>query len=94
MNSEKQVVTVLKSLADETRLSIVKKLASEDKEVIGSAIVSDCALALELSQPTMSHHFQKLVSAGVLLERKAGVEKYYTLNTPLLTAIGIDAKKL
>ncbi len=85
---------ILKSLADETRLSILRKLARDNCEVNGSDIVSDCSLALKLSQPTMSHHFQKLVAAGVVTERKSGVEKFYQINRPLLDSIGINADKL
>lgn len=94
MTSNQNTAAILKSLADETRLSIVRKLASEAKEVNGADIVSDCSVALKLSQPTMSHHFQKLVQAGVLVERKVGVEKYYKLNQKQLKDIGINAKKL
>lgn len=94
MTTTKNTAAVLKSLADETRLSIVRKLASGDIEVNGADIVSDCSVALKLSQPTMSHHFQKLVSTGVLTERKVGVEKFYRLNQELLASIGINAKKL
>lgn len=86
--------SVFKSLADETRLSIVRKLARDDCEVTSQDIISDCAFALKLSQPTMSHHFQKLVASGVIDERKEGVEKYYQLNRPLLISAGIDADKL
>lgn len=86
--------TIFKSIGDETRLEIIRKLAREDKEVNGRDIVSDCAIALKLSQPTMSYHFQTLVSAGVLLERKVGVEKYYQLNQPLLGQVGINTDKL
>lgn len=91
---EVNTVAVLKSLADETRLSIVRRLAKIDDEVVGSSIVIDCSAALKLSQPTMSHHFSKLVAAGVLLERKSGVEKLYRLNKKLLSSAGIDAHKL
>lgn len=87
-------VAILKSLADETRLSIVRRLAEIDKEVESFNIVNDCSAALKLSQPTMSHHFSKLVAAGVLQERKDGVEKLYRLNKRVLAQIGIDASKL
>lgn len=89
-----KTVTVLKSLADDTRLSVVRKLARDGCEVASKDIISDCALALELSQPTMSHHLQKLVSAGVIKERKSGVEKYYQLDTDLLQSLGLDITKL
>lgn len=88
------IATILKSLADDTRLSIVRRLARDNCAVTGSDIVSDCALALKLSQPTMSHHFQKLVAAGVVIEHKKGVEKQYQLNYLLLQSIGINANKL
>lgn len=87
-------VTALKSLADSTRISIVRQLASEGCEVSSSKIVNDCALSLSLSQPTMSHHFTKLVQAGVLSERKSGTEKLYVLNKDQLLSIGIDVNKL
>lgn len=89
-----QTTIILKSLADDMRLSIVRKLAADNCEEAGSSIVSDCALALKLSQPTMSHHFARLVQAGVLIERKAGTEKFYRLNIELLNHIGIDPTKL
>jgi len=89
-----ETTTILKSLADDMRLSIVRRLASEKKPVLGSAIVSDCASFLKLSQPTMSHHFNKLAQSGVLLVNKVGTEKYYQINHTLLATIGIDATKL
>ena len=94
MNTLQDSATVFKSLGDETRLSIVRKLAHDNIEVNGHDIVSDCSVALKLSQPTMSHHFQKLVTAGVLLERKVGVEKYYQLNTAVLAHAGVDISRL
>jgi DNA-binding transcriptional ArsR family regulator len=87
-------VTILKSLADETRMSIVRRLARDKCEVTGSDIVTTCAEFLKLSQPTMSHHFSRLVNAGVLHERKVGTEKIYELDSALLTSIGIDVTKL
>lgn len=87
-------VEALKSLADNTRLSIVRQLASIGCEASSSAIVNDCAFSLNLSQPTMSHHFTKLVQAGVLSERKSGTEKLYVLNKDRLATIGINVNKL
>lgn len=86
--------TILKSLADDTRLSIIRKLVNEVDDVACTEIVQDCSLALKLSQPTMSHHFAKLVQSHVLIERKVGKEKYYQLNHELLSSIGVDPHKL
>jgi len=85
---------IFKSLADETRLSIVRKLAEESCEVKGAEIINSCAEFHKLSQPAMSHHFQKLVAADVLIEHKEGVSKSYELNYELLTSVGVDASKL
>lgn len=89
-----QSVKILKSLADETRLSIVRRLAEIDKEVNSRDLILDCATTLRLAQPTMSHHFSRLVAAGVLLESKVGVEKSYRLNKQLLVDSGINPDKL
>lgn len=87
-------VNILKSMADETRLAIIRKLASEPNDIACSKIVGDCSLALKLSQPTMSHHFTRLVQSGVVIERKSGTEKFYQLNRELLSTIGINPNKL
>jgi DNA-binding transcriptional ArsR family regulator len=87
-------VSILKSLADDTRMSIVRRLSRDECEVAGSEIVQTCAEFLKLSQPTMSHHFARLVQSGVLQERKVGTEKIYQLDKDLLLSIGIDVSKL
>ena len=91
---QKQSVEILKALGDEVRLSIVKKLAASGEAVSSCDIVESCASFLSLSQPTMSHHFGKLVDAGVLLEKKQGTKKVYQLNSALLDSIGVDVSKL
>ncbi len=86
---------VCKSLADDTRLSIVRHLASQvSSEVPCQDIVGDCSLALGLTQPTMSHHFKLLVQSGVLSERKVGKQKLYLLERDRLYDLGIDVTKL
>lgn len=92
--NESQTTRVLKSIADDIRLSVVRKLAEENCEVSSKEIVSDCSIALHVSQPTMSHHFKKLVASGVLLESKRKTEKHYRLNHPLLEECGINPNKL
>lgn len=95
MNTNQVSTTaVLKALADDTRLSIVRKLVSEGCEVASGEIVASCATFHELSQPAMSHHFSRLVGAGILTERKQGVEKHYQLNHELLVNSGILPEKL
>ncbi len=83
-------VKVLKSLADPTRLGMVRKLAACPAGTSGEAL---CQKSI-LSQPTLSHHFQRLVEAGVIAESKTGVVKNYRLNKELLERIGINIHKL
>lgn len=84
-------VTILKALADKTRLDIVRTLVRDSDDTAARAEVSTCS---SLSQPAMSHHFKKLVDAEVLHEKKVGTEKIYELNTTALIKVGIDPTKL
>lgn len=94
MNEDTKSVTILKALADDVRLGIAKHIASQDGLVSSSDIVGSCARRLELSQPAMSHHFKKLVDAGVLTVEKHGTENFYTLNKKLCSTHGINVQKL
>ncbi len=91
---QKQKIEVLKALADETRLSIVRKLAEQGEPVTSCDIVASCTSLESLSQPAASHHFSKLVSAGIIREEKQGTKKVYELASDVLASIGVDATKL
>lgn len=91
---QKRTIEVLKALADETRIGIVRKLAGEKTPVSSCDIVQSCASRTALSQPAMSHHFGKLVDAGVIVESKAGTSKHYALDTAYLASMGVDVTKL
>ncbi len=86
-----QIVTVYKALADPTRLALVRELATCPT---AKKSCSDLSAQQQLSQPAMSHHFAKLVQAGVVLEQKSGTKKQYELNKDLLAECGINIKKL
>lgn len=91
---QQKTIDALKALADETRLGIVRKIAHSTEPTASCDIVSSCASFLRLSQPAMSHHFSKLVDAGVLVVEKQGTHKSYRVDTDFLVSIGIDATKL
>jgi ArsR family transcriptional regulator, arsenate/arsenite/antimonite-responsive transcriptional repressor len=84
-------VNIFKALADRTRLDIVRSLVKKPHDTASCGEVSTCS---SLSQPAMSHHFKKLVDAGVILEQKQGTEKIYELNTSLFNSLGINPEKL
>lgn len=87
-----QSVEILKALADEHRLAIVRKIAKDMEPTPGCELSTACTQ--QLSQPTMSHHVSKLVEAGVLSVEKRGTQKIYSLECDALKRIGIDVTKL
>ena len=88
----KQSVEILKALADETRLAIVRKVAESSEPTPGCDLPGACQQ--QLSQPAMSHHINRLVEAGILGEVKRGTKKAYILHHDTLAHIGIDSTKL
>lgn len=67
---------LFKALADPTRVRIVNLLANSDEPVC----VCDLNANFELSQPTMSHHLKRLVSAGLLSREQRGTWAYFSIN--------------
>ncbi|MDE2026837.1 MAG: winged helix-turn-helix transcriptional regulator, partial [Patescibacteria group bacterium] len=76
-------------LADETRLHIVRYLLDTNEMTC-----QDLMKKFPLSQPTLSHHFNKLVDARILNSEKDGVLWIYRLNRLFLKESGIDIDKL
>ena len=87
-------VDILRALADEVRLGMVKKIAKEMSAVSSCDVVASCESLTKLSQPTLSHHFAKLVDAGIIIQRKSGTQNVYEFNAELLMRSGIDINKL
>ncbi len=67
--------TVFKALADPARVKIVNVLARSDRPVCAC----DFEAALDLSQPTVSHHLKKLTDAGLLEREQRGKWAYFFL---------------
>ena len=89
--SEEKTVKVLKALASPARLRMIRELK---KCPNGEESCGELSGKSRLSQPTLSHHFNRLVEAGVITEEKFGTQKNYILNHALLSRLGIDYKKL
>lgn len=85
----KDTIKLFKALADETRLAMLKRLI-DTEEMACQELMKE----FSLTQPTLSHHFNKLVDAGVITNRKEGVLWFYSLNRQFLEEHGIDLKKL
>lgn len=74
---------LFKALADPHRVRIVNILANSE----GPACVCDITPVVELSQPTVSFHLKKLVSAGLLDREQRGVWAYYSVNREALARL-------
>ena len=74
----------LKALADPSRLRVLSiLLASEGME----ACTCDLTAPLGLTQPTITHHLQKLVGAGLVVGRRRGTWTYYRVVPDALTGL-------
>lgn len=67
-----------KALADETRLRILRLLA------VREMCVCEVMVALDLTQPTASHHLGLLENAGLVKDRKEGKWVFYSITNPEL----------
>jgi ArsR family transcriptional regulator, arsenate/arsenite/antimonite-responsive transcriptional repressor len=67
---------VFKALGDPHRVRIVNLLAAAPAPVC----VCDLTPALGISQPTVSHHLKRLLSAGLVERERRGTWSYYSLN--------------
>jgi ArsR family transcriptional regulator, arsenate/arsenite/antimonite-responsive transcriptional repressor len=63
-----------KALADPARVAIVNRLAAADE-----VCVCNLVAALDLAQPTVSHHLKVLREAGLVDSARRGTWAYYRL---------------
>jgi ArsR family transcriptional regulator len=79
---------LFKALSNQTRIDIVCSLATRKE-----SSCQELMKKFSLSQPTLSHHFNKLIDAKIIQSRRDGVLWYYKLNKSYLKEIGIDINK-
>ncbi len=77
-----QTSTLMKALADPTRLTMVASLWKAQAPIC----ICDFTAGLDLSQPTISHHMSKLKEAGLVEAEKRGIWTYYRLASRLSPA--------
>ena len=78
------LASVLKAIADPTRLRLLSLVAAHDDR---EACVCELTEPVGLSQPTVSHHLKILVDAGLLTRDKRGVWAYYAIVPGALDAL-------
>ncbi len=76
--------SLFKALADPTRVRIVNLLAGSPEPVC----LCDINSGFDLSQPTLSHHLKKLVSAGLLTREQRGTWAFFSINDEALRRLG------
>ena len=71
--TDRQMAYVFKAMGDENRIQILKLLQNGEK--------CACKLldALNISQPTLSHHMKILCDAGIVNGRKEGKWMHYSI---------------
>ncbi|HLO36326.1 MAG TPA: metalloregulator ArsR/SmtB family transcription factor [Candidatus Deferrimicrobium sp.] len=80
------LVRLHRALGDETRLRILKLLASRD------LYLTEIAQQLDLSKPTIKHHMILLRSAGLVTITDAGTVMYYSLRRNRLDDASAEIK--
>jgi DNA-binding transcriptional ArsR family regulator len=71
---QEQILNMLKALADESRLSLLRLIHDHEYTV------GDLARQVNLSEPTVSHHLARLREAGLVTLRMAGNQRFYRIN--------------
>ncbi len=74
MEYKENVLDMLKTLADDSRLTLLRILNT------GETPVGELAVKLDLSEPTISHHLAKLRESGLVTLRMAGNQRFYRVN--------------
>ncbi|TRW26699.1 winged helix-turn-helix transcriptional regulator [Flavobacterium zepuense] len=97
-----EILDIIKSLSNETRLNILKWLKdpyahfpeeelSEDTPQLG-VCVSDIAKKAEMSIPTVSDYLKTMSSAKILIATRRGQWTYYKRNEQLLQDLAMHIK--
>jgi len=75
-DAAQQLATVLKAIAEPTRLRLLSLVATHAD---GEACICDLTDPVQLTQPTVSHHMKILVDAGLLTREQRGKWAFYGL---------------
>lgn len=81
-------VRLFKALGDESRLRILRLLAS------GDLYLTEIAERMGLSKPTVSHHLAQLRAAGLVTITQSGALTYYTLRRDRIAEAGVELNRL
>src|SRR5215469_9120439 len=72
--THEDVLEMLKALADESRLTLLRLIYKQEHSV------GALAERIKLTEPTISHHLSRLREVGLVTLRMAGNQRYYRVN--------------
>lgn len=80
-NKYDKAALVFKALSDPNRLAIIDMIKTEEK--------CACKLleALNITQPTLSHHMKTLCDSGLVNSRREGKWMHYSINIELFEEV-------
>ena len=81
-------VRLFKALGDESRLRILRLLAS------GDLYLTEIAERMGLSKPTVSHHLAQLRAAGLVTITQSGSVTYYAIRRDRIAETGLELTRL
>lgn len=72
--NEKKIANIFKAFCDENRIKILQLLIDGEK--------CACKLleAMNITQPTLSHHMKTLIDSGIVKGRKEGKWMHYSIS--------------
>jgi ArsR family transcriptional regulator len=79
--------SLFRALADPARVKIVNLLARTTEPVCACEFEP----ALDLSQPTVSHHLKKLTDAGLVAREQRGKWAYFSLSSDAVETLALVA---
>jgi DNA-binding transcriptional ArsR family regulator len=77
MQQMKELVNLFKALGDQTRMRLLRAIASGMADQIS---VNDLAKMLQVSQPTVSQHLRILKNVDLIEPERDGYHIYYRIN--------------
>jgi len=84
VHESEELAAALKVLADPVRLRLLGLIRSAPQ---GRAVTRDLVTALDLSQPTISHHLGVLFDGGFVERERDGRETWYSIEPDSFSTI-------
>jgi len=79
-----------KAIGNPTRLEILTVVAKYNNKVCGG----DFEKLVKIKQPTISHHINVLMKAGLIKNQKEGTRVFYSINPEIILNLMKDLKNL